>query len=214
MEQPLPSPKTNRKPLQVGLTLVGSLILIVFGAVQLRSGLRSLSGSGGTPDSQERAKAAELALRSMKTLRDPSGFSMDYPASWEALPTVPGMLLKIRIFGGKVNVIVTAEDEPPGTTIAQYEQGVEEAVAKNYPQLKFNKLSSRDIEIGGLPARRRIYAVETPASDGRLVPGRQLSVVCIKANKAYLISGSALEDWFPQFEPVFDRMIGSIKFSD
>jgi hypothetical protein len=213
VEQPVHSQSTNRKPRQVVLAGVGAGILLVVGIVELRSGLRSLRGGSGRPDSQERAMAAEMALRSMKTFKDPSGFAMDYPASWDDTPTLPGMLLTVRNLKGTVNLNVSVEDQPPGTTVAQYEQAVDELVARKFPQLKYQKLTSRDMEISGLPARVRISSVEIH-SDGKVIPARQIAVFCMKGNKAYLINGSAMEDWFPQFEPVFNRMISSIKISD
>src|SRR5262249_9148493 len=81
--QPGQAQECNMKPWQIGLSGVGGVMFLVVGVVELRSGLRSLGGSRGIPDSQERARGAEIALRSMKTFKDPSGFAMDYPASWD-----------------------------------------------------------------------------------------------------------------------------------
>lgn len=202
------------KTKKIGLPKLILLIAVfIFGLFQIAQGVQQLNASG-LPDKQELASAAEKSLSEMKDFKEPGAkMQMSYPASWELEEAKDPMVFKARLFKKCVNLIVTKDKgEPAGTTAAQYLAAVDEQVSKSNPGLKMTKVSEAPIDLNGIPAIKRVQLTHQ-LSDGKDLVGKQVCVICLKDNDAYTFNFTALEDFFPAFEPVINKVIGSIKFA-
>lgn len=207
--------ESKKKPMPVVLrvlSVLGGLIMIGVGILQMSSGIKELT-SDGLPTETERAAVAKQALASMAQFKNASGtFSMDYPSTWERSEKVePPMIFHVATYKGTVNLSVTEEDEPKDVGSAEYAKATDEAIAKTTALGNLKKLEETEISLNGTPAHKRIHLIGTETKDGKQLQIRQIMVLACKGGKGYCITGSVLADWLPQFEPVFNKMIDSIK---
>lgn len=211
-DSPAPKKDYMRSPLFRIIMGIFGVIMLISGISKIMSGTKEMS-SGGMPDKKEVAAAAEKSLSSMKEFKEPGGsFSMSYPASWEVAEKVEApVIFKAALFHGTVNMSVTGEDLPEGTSSKAYADATDEAIKKAIKN-DIKKESEVDVDLQGSPARKRIHSLSAE-SEGKIINVEQTMVLCAKGKKGYCITFSSLQEWFAQFEPVFNKIIESIKIS-
>ncbi|MBX9571912.1 MAG: hypothetical protein K2X77_23670 [Candidatus Obscuribacterales bacterium] len=193
---------------------VVGVIVMISGIMQMMSGFKEMN-SGGMPSEKDRAAVVEKSLAAMTEFQDPSSaFTMSYPSNWKRTPKVEApTILHLAVYEGTVNVIATAEDEPKDLTAVEYAKVTDEAISKAIPKDSLKRISEEDISLNGTPARKWTQVVSS-VSGGEKVNVKQVMILTTKNGKGYCVTASALENWYSQFEPVFDKMASSIKIKD
>lgn len=178
---------------------------MICGVSKMMEGAKELSSSSESP--QDRQAAIRKSLSSMKEYKEPGGsFSISYPDSWELEPLTTGLIFHARLYHGNVNIRVSKEDVPATTTTEQYKDAIIDTIKKTYPQLNLKILSTDKIDLHGTPALKSIQTTTPPTKD----VAKQMDVVSVKKAKGYTITITTSEEWFPQFEPVFNKMVESV----
>lgn len=190
---------------------VVGLIMAISGFTQMMSSYNEMT-KPPLPNEKDRAAVVEKSLASMTEFQDPkAGFSMSYPSNWVKAEKVEApSILNVGVFKGTVNLSATIEDEPKEVTSEQYAKVTDDAINGAVGKNSLQKLSETDVSIDGTPARKRIHVLTTPSGDAT-IKVKQVMVLLAKDGKGYCVTGTALEEWFPQFEPVFNKMFESIK---
>ena len=211
--EPTKSNAMRSPAMRIVMGIVGFVVMIC-GLLQMYSGIKEMS-SGGLPSVSDRQAVVDKSLASMTEFQDAkSGFSMSYPSNWTRTEKVnESMILKVAVYEGTINVSATAEDESKELTSTQYAQLTDEMIGKSIGKMGLEKVSEDDISLNGTPGRKRIHVLTTQ-SDGKDVRVKQVMILAAKNGKGYSMTASAIEDWYPQFEPVINKMIESIKIKD
>ena len=198
---------------RIVMGIVGVVMLIV-GISQMMNGFKELN-SNGLPDEKKRASAIEKSLASMAEFTEPGGaFSMSYPTNWERNEKLEApQILNIQDFKGVVSLSVSSEEEPKEVTTAQYAKLTDETIAKVVAADAISDVLETDISLNGTPAKKRTHLIASGSGKDK-INVKQVMILAAKNGRGYCITGSALQDWFPQFEPLFNKMIESIKIKD
>lgn len=197
---------------RIVLGIIG-VFFIYQGVMQMTSGLKVLS-SDGMPSETQREEDINKGLAPMKEYKDPAGkFSIGYPNNWtvEEQPNAP-FIFKASLYSGIVNVSVGKEDLPANTTLAEYVKATDDGIAQGTADMNMKLLSEQNIDIHGIPASKRVHTLETTSKDQKFKIQQDM-VVLVNGQHGYCVTWSVLQDWYPQFEKVFNKMIDSIKFS-
>lgn len=203
---------TQNPVMRILLGLIG-VFFIYQGVTQMSSGLKSLS-SDGMPSETQREEDITKGLDQMKEFKEATGkFSIGYPNNWkvEEQPNAP-FIFKASLYSGIVNVSVGKEELPANTTLADYVKATDDGIAQGTADMNMKLLSEQNIDIHGIPASKRVHTLETASKDKK-IKIQQDMIVLINGQNGYCVTWSVLQDWYPQFEKVFNKMIDSIKFS-
>lgn len=160
-------------------------------------------------DAKTLEDSVKTALADMKTFKDEkSGYTVNYPSSWQLKEYEAPMCFKVFAFEGGVNVNSAVEEVPANATAQDYADAVKDFIAKK-PEYNFKSISETKVKVDGVDAVQRVQEM----GDAEFM-GRQLAVYFVKNNKAYTFNGTAESKEFPYFEPVFQKMVESIKLAN
>lgn len=202
-------PKRNRLSLGLQLSLVLGTLACVNPAF------------ADLPDATARDKAAAVALTLLTPVKFKSPtFSFDCPSNWETNPPQnksqkpaksldPPFIFKAGTLNGAVNVGVTKEKVPDGMDVEGFAKATLEAIEAVFRanSLKFGLVSKKQISIAGTPAYEIVLLNQM-----QNVSAKQIMLVGISEGQGICITCTTAEDWFPQFETLFHKMIESTKF--
>ena len=141
------------------------------------------------------------------------GVKISYPASWK-LVTQDGMVFKALTLGGAVNTNMVTEDLKDGFTLDSYVDAIVEALAKLPGTDRFVSvtLNSKDsIDLSGQKAYELIYQNKVKGKKDDIVI-TQVLISTVRNNRGYCFTFNCPDVLFDRFKPVFDKMIGSIRF--
>ncbi len=174
------------------------------------------------PDSRTRAAAVKRALARMTEYRNPSPeFSFKYPKDWNANPSTeersepleklpPPFVFKAETNKGIVNVGITIEPVPADMSLDQFVKatltGIEEVFKAN--SLKFTIVSQKNIDIHETPGCQIVLLNQMSN-----FTARQMMLLTMSGGKGVCITCSTADEWYPQYEPLFQTMIESTKFT-
>lgn len=160
-------------------------------------------------DAKTLEDSVKTALADMKTFKDEkSGYTLDYPSSWQLKEYEAPMCFKVFAFEGGVNVNSAVEEIPTNATAQDYADAVKDFIAKK-PEYHFKSISETKVKVAGVDAVQRVQEM----GDAEFL-GRQLAVYFVKNNKAYTFNGTTESKQFSLFEPVFQKMVDSIKLAN
>lgn len=186
--------------------MIASLALSCLGACQAGADKTDSANITDSADKTDWASEAREALKGTKSFKHSNmNLSFDYPANWNQEESEPPILFKMRAPTRNASINGSGESAPDlnHLTLAQ---AVEDLYAEN-PELYFKKLSQEEITIGGTTkAVKRIYTTgDSPKK------AKQLSLFWVKDGNGYTINCTTKEHGFAQYEPVFNKIIKSIK---
>lgn len=166
------------------------------------------------PNETDRANAVKKSLSRLIEFKNASPkFSFKYPADWtegskdKTLP--PPFVLKVGALKGAVNVGITVESVPAEMSLEQFAKatltGIEEVFKAN--SLKFTIVSQSNVDINGTPSCQ-VVLLNQMAN----LTAKQMMLLSISEGQGVCITCSTAEDWYPQYESLFQAMINSTRF--
>lgn len=202
----LGSKKTQMKKLALIFALFSSLAIAGARPGLTEENAKPQAAKTEAPrDAKTLEEEVKVALSDLKKYKhEKSGYSLDYPASWELKDFESPMCFKVFAAGGKINVNSAYEEVPVGTTAQMYADAVKDYMTKK-AEYNYKSLSEKSIKVAGVDAIERVQQM----GDEEFL-GKQLAVYLIKNNKAYTFNGTAEASEYPILEPVFLKMIESI----
>lgn len=196
-----------------------TILIALFSSLAVSNAAPSFAEDGATPptaqntsppgtglDAKSLAEAVKSAMADMKSFKDEkSGYSIDYPSSWESKEVKPPMTFKIFGYNGQVNVNGAIDEVSTDTTAQMYADAVKEYMSTQ-PGYAFKIISEKAVKIAGIDGIQRVQQI----NHGNF-SGHQIAVYFVTNSKAYQFNGTAITDEYPFFEPLFQKMIDSIK---
>ncbi len=157
-------------------------------------------------DAKSLSEAAKSAMADMKTYKDKkSGYTVDYPSSWELKETVPPYSFKFFAYNGQVNVNGAIDEVPADATAEMYATAVKEYMSSQ-PGYAYKIISEKPVKIAGVDGIQRVQQITHED-----FTGNQIAVYFVANSKAYQFNGTTIAEEYSVFEPVFQKMIDSIK---
>ena len=150
--------------------------------------------------------ATTTTATAVKTF-DGTGFSIQYPATWNAQENVYGasvMFFTPQLSGDKFreNVGIVTEVLPTDMSVADYYISIKAQLTNMIKD--YQELSNEDITIGDVAAKKIVY-VGTQDS----YKLKWMQVLAIKNKVAYVINYTASADTFDQFSKEADAIVKS-----
>lgn len=162
--------------------------------------------TGTLLDAKSMSEAAKSALADMKTYKDEkSGYTIDYPSSWELRDSEPPYSFKFFAFNGQVNAYGAMDEVPADVTARMFAAVVKEHMSSQ-PGYAYKMISEKPVKIAGVDGIQRVQQITHEGSTGN-----QIAVFFVTNSKAYQFNGTAIAEEYSVFEPVFQKMIDSIK---
>ncbi len=165
----------------------------------------SLGACSTAPD--DGVKMAKEALVATKPyIKTDPKISIEYPANWKVENVKGNDLFKMRNVEGGASMSGMVQVAPLMTS-ESYAKAVQDIYSfRPRGKLVHKKYSEEEITIDGVKAVKIIH------NQGGLNHSvKVLSVYFVKGDLAYTINCGSKEIWFAQFEPVFNKVIESIK---
>lgn len=177
------------------------------------SGAAPLPAVAAPPTEAELKAVVDKSMEAMTDFSD-AGFSMKYPTSWERetkdLP--PSQLMRAKTMQGAANVIVVSDKVNPGDTIETYATGTAAALKEAFGD-KLALINNDPVEINGNKGRLLVMVQEIKEEGREPLKFKQYMVLFVANGKAYGVSCTTLDSWFPQFEKVFKAMADSVNIT-
>ncbi len=149
---------------------------------------------------------ARDALASMKTYENKQiPFSFVYPSNWKATEGAPPTFLKLMEPNSVASVGVTIEPTPPGGTSKGYSDVIEKFLSQD--DKNYKKLSEEEITVSGIKAIKKLQTM----GQGN---AKQIGVYAVKSDNSIAVHFTCLNGLYSELEPVFNKMIESIKIGD
>lgn len=140
-----------------------------------------------------------------------ASFRMEIPEGWETYHDMGLMNVLVRgpqvskksAFQPSVNVIVD------GSLAVMSEQEYWDQTATQFQQMLngFTYITTAPIELDGTPGTRSVF--EHTMNGHRL---RVLNYTIITSDRAYVLTGTALQDQYEEFEPLFEQIMQSFRY--
>ncbi|HEY6401333.1 MAG TPA: PsbP-related protein, partial [Blastocatellia bacterium] len=132
------------------------------------------------------------------------GISFRYPADWKQ-ETGPNGGMIFKPASETVNLIVIVEDIPDGSGLANYASGVMQSFRSE--PIKPESVTLRRVMSGGLEWREISHEIEAPGG----VAVRQIMWFTAVGPRAYGFALSAQDGEMEAYEPIFKRIISSVR---
>ncbi|MBO0858195.1 MAG: HEAT repeat domain-containing protein, partial [Chloracidobacterium sp.] len=133
-----------------------------------------------------------------------NGFSFRYPADWKQGAWPNGMTF-FKPVSDNVNMIVIVEEIPDGSGLANYASSVMQSFRSE--PIKPESVTLRRVMSGGMEWREIAHEIEGPGG----VTVRQTMWLTAVGPRAYVLSLSAQDGQMEAYEPVFKRIVSSVK---
>jgi hypothetical protein len=179
-------------------------------------GLAFLLGCSATPPTPQEdvarpaQVAAPAASADMKLFQSPDGdFQLEYPASWQLLPSTADLRFHARNLLGLVSANVATQQVPPGTTLDAFADSSIESL-KSAVEMR-RPVERTTITLHGTPAVRLGVIAVAP-----LLGPAELHwdvIVAVVGNKGYALTCGTGTAQAATAKPTFDRIIASMRFT-
>jgi hypothetical protein len=162
------------------------------------------------------ATAQTIPAQALVAWRDPQGrFSLSAPADWVALPQ-PLALFGTAVveFGdpsGRAELNVAVDTASKAVSPELYAATMEIAMQQQMPGYAGEQFVPGSTS--GQPSVRRVFTFTQRDAAGRDHQARSFQVTVLKGSTPYIISGSAPAEQFQQYQPTFDQMVQTFRFS-
>jgi hypothetical protein len=156
--------------------------------------------------------ASQAASVDTKVFDSPDGdFQLQYPASWQLLPSTEDLRFHARTLFGLVSANVSTEQLPLGTTLDSYvEKGLVDF--KKIPGAEITSPIERTrLTVNGTPAVRLGF-IATMGTTGSVLLHFDL-LLAVVDDKGYALTCATGNGAAPTWKPVFDRIISSMRFT-
>jgi hypothetical protein len=163
----------------------------------------------GTPGAP--APAANLV-----TWNDPQGrFSIGSPANWPKVDR-PVSFVGVSVVefsdpSGRAEVDVAVDTSARAVSPELYAAGLELAMQQQLAG--YAPEQALPTSTAGNPSVRRVFTFTQRDASGQEHQARAFQITIVKGTTPYLVSGTAPAPDFQQFNPIFDQMVQSFRFS-
>ncbi|MCW5823111.1 MAG: hypothetical protein KIT34_09930 [Cyanobacteria bacterium TGS_CYA1] len=183
-------------------------VFMLVGSVALVSAMTNLSAISKEESTSSAASGNEVSQKNlpvMKTFKHGEiEFSIDYPEGWEVPDFGSPYLLKAKDPNRKANLNAAVEQALGSSK--DFAQRTAEFMAKN-PDDHYQIVSTEDTTICGEKSVKRIQTM----GDGKDFIAKQMSIYVVKNNISYVVNCTCTAESYPEYEPVFNKIIESIK---
>jgi len=169
---------------------------------------------GATPG--PRATAQIGAAQTLVAWRDPQGrFSLSAPTEWVTLPQPQSLfgtgIVQFSDPSGRAELNVAVDNVSKAVSPELYAATMEIAMQQQVPGYAGEQFVPGSTS--GQPSVRRVFTFTQRDAAGHDRQARSVQVTVLKGSTPYIISGSAPAEQFQQYQPTFDQMVQTFRFS-
>ncbi len=197
-------PKTRIQTV-LSLLIAASVTLLSLNACKADTpGAQSSNSSGSeSADGAPEAKAASSSTKPFKHTEP--DVAIEYPGNWTIVEVKAPFLFKMRDPSGRANINGSFEPVPADMTHVAFAKAVEDLYGTR-PEMHYKKISEEEITVSGIKAIKRLHTLGEEDK-----PAKQMSVYFTRDSVGYSVNCTTLPAWYTQFEPIFNKVIESVK---
>jgi hypothetical protein len=170
-------------------------------------------GASAQPTATAQTASAQTPL---VTWPDPQGrFSIGAPADWTTLAQPQALfgtgVVQFRDPSGGAEVDVAVDSSSKAVSPELYAASMDLAMQQQVPGYATEQVVPGSTS--GQPSIRRVFTFTQRDAAGHELQARSFQVTVLKGSTPYIISGSAPAEQFQQYNPTFDQMVLSFRFS-
>jgi hypothetical protein len=200
-----PAQEKPKSRARAAVSLLFGVTMLVWGISQMTKGAGELAGK------IDWQKAAAESAAGVTTFKSPAGdFTLDYPKAWSEQPKPP-MIFHALMLKGTVNASVVVDTLPENTTLDAYTEATIDGMKKATSGAA--TIEKQRVTINGVPTDRISASYQVPSGKDPIT-AKILASISVNKGKGYVLTCTTAADGFAAFAPIFDAVIGSLKFSN
>jgi len=204
---------------KVTFCFITIVLILTLGGMGFAQSLPSLTESNPVPPSAPLPTPVTVPSSNLLPYSNPThGFSFSYPSNWKQNTEVDGTgFLKTRFYlleGDNTVALFSVFSSPVESSLSQWAITQEEIMMNPQEMPGYKKISEEAINLGGLPAIKRLYTYLVVDS-GRYsqTPVKGVDIYLVENNKGYVLAGEAVQDIFDRILPEVEIIFNSFKLS-